>query len=115
MPEFVSGLRRPAGHSADRRPDPRPGTIYAIGKVACEEFLKTLHLGYGLESTTLRLFATYGAGHKPNLFQGIVNIILTQIQNGDELIIKGSLLKSAAFSMSMMRRGSFSKHIRTGA
>ena len=76
---------------------PRPGTIYAIGKVACEEFLKTLHLGYGLESTTLRLFATYGAGHKPNLFQGIVNIILTQIQNGDELIIKGSLARKRSF------------------
>lgn len=71
----------------------RPGTIYAIGKVACEQFLNTFRLGSGLRSTTLRLFATYGAGHTPNLFQGIVNIILTQIERGDKLIIKGSLAR----------------------
>jgi UDP-glucose 4-epimerase len=68
-----------------------PGTIYGVCKVACENFLKVLGDGYGLEWTVLRLFATYGAGHTPNFHQGIVNVILTQLMSGNKLIIKGSL------------------------
>ena len=68
-----------------------PGTIYGVCKVACENFLKVLENGYGLKWTVLRLFATYGAGHTPNLHQGIVNVILTQLMSGNKLTIKGSL------------------------
>ena len=68
-----------------------PGTIYAICKVANERFLKTLGEGYNLNWKVVRLFATYGAGHKPNKFQGIVNIMLTQIMEGNDIIVKGSL------------------------
>lgn len=68
-----------------------PGTIYAICKVANERYLKTLGEGYGLNWKVVRLFATYGAGHKPNKFQGIVNIMLTQLMEGDRIIVKGSL------------------------
>tara|TARA_R110000868_G_scaffold155691_6_gene382183 strand:- start:55996 stop:56904 length:909 start_codon:yes stop_codon:yes gene_type:complete len=70
-----------------------PGTIYAICKVACERFLKTLNEAHGLKYTVLRLFATYGAGHKPNKFQGIVNIMKTQLIEGNNVIIKGSPLR----------------------
>jgi UDP-glucose 4-epimerase len=69
----------------------KPGTIYGVCKVACEEFLNILGRGYGLEWTVLRLFSTYGAGHKPGTFQGIVNIMLTQLMAGDKVIVKGSL------------------------
>ena len=69
----------------------KPGTIYGACKVACETFLKILEKGYGLEWTILRLFATYGAGHSPNLHQGTVNIMLTQLLTGDRIIVKGSL------------------------
>jgi len=68
-----------------------PGTIYAVCKVACENYLKILEKGYGLKWTVLRLFATYGPGHKGNTFQGIVNIMLTQLLNGNEVVVKGSL------------------------
>jgi nucleoside-diphosphate-sugar epimerase len=68
-----------------------PGTIYSICKVANERFLKTLSEGYDFQWTVVRLFATYGAGHKPNTFQGIVNIMLTQLMNGDKIVVKGSL------------------------
>jgi len=68
-----------------------PGTIYGVCKVACENFLKVLENGYGFKWTVLRLFATYGAGHTPNLHQGIVNVILTQLMSGNKLIIKGPL------------------------
>jgi len=39
----------------------------------------------------LRLFATYGAGHKPSSFQGIVNVMLGQLLAGDRVVVRGSL------------------------
>lgn len=69
----------------------KPSTIYAVCKVACENFLKILAEGYGLRYTVLRLFGTYGAGHQPNTYQGIVNVMLTQLLSGNKLIVKGSL------------------------
>jgi nucleoside-diphosphate-sugar epimerase len=44
-----------------------------------------------LRWSVLRLFATYGAGHKPNTHQGIVNIMLTQLMRGGEVVVRGSL------------------------
>ena len=69
----------------------KPATIYAVCKVACEDFLKVLANGYGLQWTALRLFSTYGAGHKSNTYQGIVNVFLTQLMAGNRVIVKGSL------------------------
>jgi UDP-glucose 4-epimerase len=69
----------------------RPATIYAVCKVACENYLHVLGAGYGLPWTVLRLFATYGAGHRPNTYQGIVNVMLTQLLAGNSLVVKGSL------------------------
>jgi len=69
----------------------RPATIYAVCKVACENSLHVLGSGYGLPWTVLRLFATYGAGHRPNTYQGIVNVMLTQLLAGNTLVVKGSL------------------------
>lgn len=71
-----------------------PGTIYGVCKVSCENFLKILEKGYGLSWTVLRLFATYGAGHKPSTNQGIVNVMLTQLMEGNNLVVKGSLERS---------------------
>lgn len=69
----------------------QPGTVYAACKVACENFLRVLEAGYGLQWTALRLFATYGAGHRPSANQGIVNVMLTQLLAGDKLEVRGSL------------------------
>lgn len=68
-----------------------PGTIYAVNKIACENYLKILEKGYGLKWNVLRLFATFGSGHKPSPYQGIVNIMLTQMASGREVVVKGSL------------------------
>ena len=39
----------------------------------------------------LRLFATYGPGHKLNNYQGIINIILNQVLNNKKtILLKGS-------------------------
>lgn len=68
----------------------QPGTIYAVCKVACENYLRILGEGYGLNWVVLRLFATYGAGHTPNTHQGIINIVVTQLLNNGQVILKGS-------------------------
>lgn len=72
----------------------KPGTVYAACKQACEHFLRILGEGYGLPWTVLRLFATYGAGHKPSLHQGILNVMLTQLSAGDRVVVKGSLART---------------------
>lgn len=69
----------------------QPGTIYGVAKVACEQWLRILGNGRGLNWTVLRLFATYGAGHQLSLEQGIVNIMLTQLLSGNRIVVKGSL------------------------
>jgi UDP-glucose 4-epimerase len=67
------------------------GTIYTASKIACESFLRILEAGYGLRWTVLRLFPTYGGGHKPSKTQGILNVMLTQLLAGNEVIVRGSL------------------------
>ena len=68
-----------------------PMTVYGINKLACERYIVELSKYNKFDWLILRLFATYGPGHKPNLFQGIVNIIITQLKRKKSLIIKGSL------------------------
>ena len=67
------------------------GTIYGACKIACERFLRILGDGYGLKWVVLRLFAVYGAGHRPSKFQGIVNVMLTQLLAGNRVVVKGPL------------------------
>ena len=68
-----------------------PSTIYGINKTAVERYITELSKYYKFSWLILRLFATYGHGHVPNLYQGIVNVILTQLNKGSNLVIKGSL------------------------
>ncbi len=68
-----------------------PGTIYAINKVAVENHIRLLFSYHKVPFIILRLFATYGSGHKPNTFQGIVNVMMTQVINGTKVEVKGSL------------------------
>jgi UDP-glucose 4-epimerase len=81
---------QPPGPIAETAPV-SPGTVYGVAKLACEGWLRVLGEGRGLRWTVLRLFATYGAGHKPSLQQGIVNIMLTQLLRGDRVVVRGSL------------------------
>lgn len=71
----------------------RPGTVYAVCKMACERWLAILGERFGLRWTVLRLFATYGAGHRPSAFQGIVNVLMTQMLEGRRVVVRGSLLR----------------------
>ncbi len=68
-----------------------PTTVYGINKIAVERYITELSKYNKFPWLILRLFATYGHGHTPNLYQGIVNVILTQLKKGNNLDIKGSL------------------------
>jgi|TARA_B110000259_G_scaffold92341_1_gene107041 UDP-glucose 4-epimerase len=68
-----------------------PGTIYAANKIANENWIYILSNIKKFPWTILRLFPCYGYGHKQNTYQGIVNVLLTQILNSKKIIIKGSL------------------------
>ena len=72
----------------------KPETIYGINKLAIEEFIKNYSKFSNFDWLIFRLFATYGSGHKPNNYQGIVNVIISQIKNNNQLTIKGSLNRS---------------------
>lgn len=69
----------------------KPGTIYAVNKIAVENWIKILSKIYKFDWTILRLFPTYGSGHKLNTYQGIVNVMLTQILKSKKIIVHGSL------------------------
>lgn len=69
----------------------KPETIYGINKLALETFIQK-YSGYKKFNWIIfRLFATYGPGHKENDYQGIINVIISQIKNKKNIIIKGSL------------------------
>ena len=69
----------------------RAETIYSASKLACEAFLRILEKGYGLPWTVVRLFPTYGTAHKPSKTQGILNVMITQLLEGNDVVVKGSL------------------------
>ncbi len=69
----------------------RPGTIYASNKIAIENYIKIFSKLKNFPWTILRFFPTYGNSHKPNTYQGIVNIMLTQIKNSKTIIVRGSI------------------------
>ena len=69
----------------------RAETIYSANKLACEAYLRILEKGYGLPWAVVRLFPTYGTTHKPSKTQGILNVMITQLLEGNEVIVKGSL------------------------
>lgn len=86
---IVYGDVLPVPITEDRLPN--PGTIYGVSKLACEQWLKILEVGYDLDWSVIRPFSTYGFGHVPSLDQGIVNVMLTQIDSGGPVVVKGSL------------------------
>lgn len=67
-----------------------PISMYAVGKLASEHYLKIFHR-YGISSTSLRLFNTYGPGQNmSNLRQGMVSIYLAQALEKGHVVVKGS-------------------------
>ena len=72
----------------------KPKSLYAVGKLASEHYLKIYQEQYGIIYTALRYFNVYGPGQNLyNLKQGIVSIYLKQFIDDDfkKVEVKGSL------------------------
>jgi len=68
-----------------------PISFYGIGKLASEHYLR-LYEQYGICSTSLRIFNTYGPGQNlNNLKQGMVSIYMAQMLEKQHIIVKGSM------------------------
>jgi len=71
-----------------------PKSMYAVGKLASENYLKIYQKQYGVDYTALRLFNVYGPGQNlENLKQGMISIYLKQFLDSrfDKVIVKGAL------------------------
>lgn len=67
-----------------------PKSFYAVGKLASEKYME-IYSSLGLQTTSLRLFNTFGPGQNmKNLKQGMLSIYLAQFLNSEEVIVKGS-------------------------
>lgn len=68
-----------------------PLSLYAVGKIASENYLDVYSRQYGLSCVSLRLFNVYGPGQNmQNLKQGMVSIYLAQALSSGRIVVKGS-------------------------
>jgi UDP-glucose 4-epimerase len=68
-----------------------PLSLYAVGKIASENYLDIYARHYGLSCVSLRLFNVYGPGQNmQNLKQGMVSIYLAQALSSASIVVKGS-------------------------
>ena len=71
---------QPAGaHGLDEDICPAPQSLYGVGKLASEHYMRLYAQQFGLDCISLRLFNIYGAGQNlANLRQGMISIYLSQ-------------------------------------
>lgn len=69
---------------------PVPKSFYAVGKLASEHYLR-IYSQFGIATTALRLYNTYGPGQNmTNLRQGMLSIYLAQALASRTVVVKGS-------------------------
>jgi len=67
-----------------------PKSFYGVGKIASEYYLR-LYQDYGIQSTALRIFNTYGPGQNmDNLRQGMISIFVAMAIKNKHIVVKGS-------------------------
>lgn len=74
--------------------DCSPLSLYAVGKLASEQYLRVFQQQYGVEYSALRYFNVYGPGQNmDNLKQGMISIYLKQFLDPavEKVEVKGSL------------------------
>ena len=66
-----------------------PVSPYGIGKLAIENYLEFFRARHGLTSTILRISNPYGPRQHPNKRQGLIPIVLRQLQRGLPVVRMG--------------------------
>ena len=70
----------------------KPKSLYAISKLAAENYVKCLCEKNNVSWNILRMFNIYGPGQDPtNKSLGMINIFLNMAMNSNEINVKGSL------------------------
>jgi UDP-glucose 4-epimerase len=69
----------------------QPNSLYGVGKLASEHYLRLYAEQFGIDTVALRLFNTYGPGQDMrNLKQGILSIYLGQAFKSRHIHVKGA-------------------------
>ncbi|MCC6278378.1 MAG: NAD-dependent epimerase/dehydratase family protein [Oligoflexia bacterium] len=69
-----------------------PDSPYGAHKAASEHYLRMFTREYGFETTTFRLYTTYGGGQNlENLDQGLLSIYLAYLVQEKPIVVKGAL------------------------
>lgn len=75
----------------DESSSTEPKSLYAVGKLACEHYMRIYSQVYGLKCTALRFFNVYGEGQNlDNLKQGMASIYLAHALQFKHITVKGS-------------------------
>ena len=75
-----------------------PKSLYAISKLAAENYLKIYASFLNVNWNILRMFNVYGPGQDPkNKNLGMINIFLNMARKNSEITVKGSLKRFRDF------------------
>lgn len=74
---------------------PKPGSPYAVSKLAAEFYVRTIGQLWGIETVSLRVFNAYGPGqHLPASHPPVVPYFLRQAQRSGTLVVLGDGLQT---------------------
>ncbi len=75
-----------------------PKSPYAVGKRACEEYMRLYNELYGIKTVCLRYFNVYGPRQRPdNPYSGVISIFFDCLKKGQELTVYGDGEQSRDF------------------
>ena len=66
-----------------------PASPYGIDKCGADQYVRTYHDLYGLDTVTLRYFNVYGPGQTGGDYSGVISIFREQALNGDPITVDG--------------------------
>ena len=76
----------------------KPKSLYAISKLAAENYLRVYATHLGLKWNILRMFNIYGPGQdRKNKNLGMISIFLNMAKNNPKVLVKGSLKRFRDF------------------
>jgi len=75
-----------------------PKSPYAIGKLACENYMRIYNELYGMNTISLRYFNVYGPRQRPDSpYSGVISIFADRLKRNKELIVYGDGNQSRDF------------------
>jgi len=66
-----------------------PASPYGIDKCAADQYVRTYHDLYGLDTVALRYFNVYGPGQTGGDYSGVISIFREQALTGDPITVDG--------------------------